>query len=40
MLVLAMVTTAIYAQPERRLPAYRRANEEAMVYAASENTHF
>jgi ATP-binding cassette, subfamily B, bacterial CvaB/MchF/RaxB len=39
--VLAIATTVIYAGTRRfAYRLYRRANEEAVVYAASENSHF
>jgi ATP-binding cassette subfamily B protein RaxB len=39
--VLALATTAIYAGTRSfAYRLYRRANEEAVVYAASENSHF
>jgi ATP-binding cassette, subfamily B, bacterial CvaB/MchF/RaxB len=39
--VLALATTAVYAGSRSfAYRLYRRANEEAVVYAASENSHF
>src|SRR5690242_16550330 len=39
--LLAFATTAIYAGTRSfAYRLYRRANEEAVVYAASENSHF
>jgi ATP-binding cassette subfamily B protein RaxB len=39
--VLALATTAVYAGTRSfAYRLYRRANEEAVVYAASENSHF